>query len=160
MVTVGLADDHAIVRQGLRLLLESDPDFRVVGEAASGIEAIDMVKRLKPEVLVLDLMMPGLDGLAVTRKLSRLKSRTRVIMLSMYGDAAYVLDALKGGAAGYVVKESCGTELFQALREVAVGRRYLSHALVALLKSFRLDGLHVSPPRPSAGPSRRIAPAR
>lgn len=160
MVNVGLADDHAIVRQGLRLLIESNPDFRVVGEAASGIEAIDLVKRLKPEILVLDLMMPGLDGLAVTRKLSRLKSRTRVIMLSMYGDAAYVLDALKGGAAGYVVKESCGTDLFQALREVAAGRRYLSHALVALLKSFRLDALHASPPRLSAGPSRRVARAR
>jgi two-component system, NarL family, response regulator NreC len=129
MVTVVLADDHVVVRQGLRALLESDPSFVVVGEAADGLEAVELVKRRKPTVLITDLMMPGLDGLAITRKLSRLKSDTRVIILSMYGDQAYVLEALKSGAAGYVVKESCGAELFQAIREVVAGRRYLSPAV-------------------------------
>ena len=129
MVTVVLADDHVVVRQGLRALLESDPSFVVVGEAADGLEAVELVKRRKPTVLLTDLMMPGLDGLAITRKLARLKSDTRVIILSMYGDQAYVLTALKSGAAGYVVKESCGAELFQAMREVVAGRRYLSPAV-------------------------------
>ena len=141
MVTVVLADDHVVVRQGLRALLESDPSFVVVGEAADGHEAVELVKRRKPTVLITDLMMPGLDGLATTRKLSRLKSDTRVIILSMYGDQAYVLTALKNGAAGYVLKESCGAELFQAMREVVAGRRYLSPAVSeASIGSFSAMG--------------------
>jgi two-component system, NarL family, response regulator NreC len=129
MVSVVLADDHVVVRQGLRALLESDPRFVVVGEAADGFEAVELVKRRKPTVLITDLMMPGLDGLATTRKLACLNSDTRVIILSMYGDQAYVSTALQSGAAGYVVKESCGAELFQAMREVVAGRRYLSPAV-------------------------------
>jgi len=129
MVTVALADDHVVVRQGLRLLLESDPEFHVVGEAADGIEALELVKRRKPKVLIADLMMPGLDGLETTRRLSRLKLKTRVIILTMYGDEAYLLDALGSGAAGYVVKESAGADLFQAIRDVAAGRHYLSPLL-------------------------------
>lgn len=126
MVTIVLADDHAVVRQGLRSLLESDPRFDVVGEAADGREAIDLVKRWKPMVLVADLMMPGLNGLEITRKVVRLKSPPRVVLLSMYRNEAYVLEALRIGAAGYIAKESGGAELFQAIREVAAGRRYLS----------------------------------
>jgi two-component system response regulator NreC len=129
MVTIVLADDHAVLREGLRLLLETDPEFVVVGEAADGLEAIELVKRRKPKVLLVDLMMPGLDGLETTRRLSRLKSKTRVIILTMYGDEPYVLDALGSGAAGYVVKESCGVDLFQAIRDVVAGQRYLSPVL-------------------------------
>ena len=126
MVSVVLADDHVVVRQGLRALLESDPSIVIAGEASNGLEAVDMVTRRKPTVLITDLMMPGLDGLAIAQKLSRLKLNTQVIILSMYGDQAYVLTALTNGAAGYVLKESCGAELFQAIREVVAGRRYLS----------------------------------
>lgn len=126
MVSVVLADDHVVVRQGLRALLESDPNVVIAGEASNGLEAIDMVTRLKPTVLITDLMMPGLDGLAIAQKLARLKLHTHVIILSMYGDQAYVLTALTNGAAGYVLKESCGAELFQAIREVVAGRRYIS----------------------------------
>jgi len=141
MVTVVLADDHVVVRQGLRALLELDPIFVVVGEAADGHEAVELVKSRKPTVLITDLMMPGLDGLATTRKLSRLKSDTRVIILSMYGDQAYVLTALKSGAAGYILKESCGAELFQALREVVAGRRYISPGISeASIGSFSAMG--------------------
>lgn len=129
MVTVALVDDHAIVRQGLRALLESDPNLKVVGEAANGLEAIKLVKRRKPQVVICDLMMPGLNGLQTTQKILRLKLKTRVIMLSMYQNEAYVLEALKGGAAGYVVKESSGAELFQAIRVAVAGRRYVSPAL-------------------------------
>jgi len=126
MVSIVLADDHVVVRQGLRALLESDPNIVIAGEASNGLEAVDMVTRRKPTVLITDLMMPGLDGLAITQKLSRLKLNTQAIILSMYGDQAYVLTALKNGAAGYVLKESCGAELFQAIREVVAGRRYIS----------------------------------
>ncbi|HEV1993511.1 MAG TPA: response regulator transcription factor [Candidatus Acidoferrum sp.] len=129
MVTIVLADDHAVVREGLRLLLESDPEFAVVGEAADGLEAIELVKRRKPKVLIVDLMMPGLDGLETTRRVLRLKLKTRVVILTMYGDEAYLLDALGSGAAGFVVKESCGADLFQAIRDVVAGRRYLSPLL-------------------------------
>jgi len=129
MVTIVLADDHVVVRQGLCALLELNPDYVVVGEAADGLEAVELVVQRKPAVLITDLMMPGLDGLAITQNLVRLKSTTRVIVLSMYGDQAYVLTALQSGASGYVVKESCGAELFQALREVVAGRRYLSPAI-------------------------------
>jgi two-component system, NarL family, response regulator NreC len=150
MTTVALADDHVIVREGLRLLLESDPEFVVVGEAADGIEALELVKRRKPEVLILDLMMPGLDGLETTRRVSRLKSDTRVIILSMYGEEAYLLDALGSGAAGYLVKESCGADLFQAIRDVVAGRRYLSPLLSEAftrryLRKFRTTLLKLSP---------------
>lgn len=141
MVSIVLADDHVVVRQGLRALLESQPGFVVAGEAADGLAAVELVKRRKPAVLIADLMMPGLDGLATTRKVSSLKSATRVIILSMYGDQAYVLEALKCGAAGYVVKESCGAELFQALRVVVAGGRYLSPAVSeASLGSFSSMG--------------------
>jgi len=126
MVSVVLADDHVVVRQGLRALLESDPNFAIAGEASNGLEAVDMVTRRKPTVLITDLMMPGLDGLAIAQKLSRLKLDTQVIILSMYGDQAYVLTAINNGAVGYVLKESCGAELFQAIREVVAGRRYIS----------------------------------
>ena len=129
MVTVALVDDHAIVRQGLHALLESDPNLHIVGEAANGLEAIKLVKRRKPQVVICDLMMPGPNGLETTRKILRLKLKTRVIMLSMYQNEAYVLEALKGGAAGYVVKESSGAELFQAIRVAVAGRRYVSPAL-------------------------------
>jgi len=149
VVTVALADDHVVVRQGLRLLLESDPEFHVVGEAADGIEALELVKRRKPKVLIADLMMPGLDGLETTRRLSRLKSDTRVIILTMYGDEAYLLDALGSGAAGYVVKESAGADLFQAIRDVVAGRRYLSPLLSEVftrgyLQKFRTALLKLS----------------
>ena len=129
MVTVVLADDHAIVRQGLRTLLESNPLFEVVGEAADGREAVALVKRRNPAVLIADLIMPSVNGLQLTRNVSRLNLRTRVIVLSMYRDDAYVLEAFRNGAAGYVAKESSGAELFEAIKETLAGRRYLSPAI-------------------------------
>lgn len=160
MVTVGLADDHGIVRHGLRLLLQTDPVLSVVGEAANGLEAIAMVKRLKPQVLILDLMMPAPDGLEVTRRLARMKLSTRVIILTMYGDGAFLLDALKAGAAGYVVKESCGTELLHAIHEVAAGRRYLSPSLDAIVNTWSSNSEQAAAGvRKAAKPARRAARA-
>lgn len=129
MTDILLADDHTIVRQGLRALLESDPHFRLVGEAGDGIEAVRMAERLKPDILITDVMMPGLNGLEVTRQVSKSVPRTRIIILSMYTNDAYVLEALKNGASGYVLKDSHASDLIEAVREVAAGRRYLSAPL-------------------------------
>jgi len=129
MTTIFLADDHHVVRQGLRALLEAEPDFRIVGEAGGGREAVQLVERLRPEVLVLDLMMPGLSGLEVTRQVRRRSPQTRIIILSMYANIGYVLETLKNGAVAYVLKKSTADELVRAVRQVTTGRRYLSPPL-------------------------------
>lgn len=129
MTTILLADDHQIVREGLRLLLESEPDLKVVGEAGDGLEAVRLVERLHPDVLVADLMMPGLSGLDVVREVCRTTPRTRAIVLSMHDNEAYVLQALRNGAAGYVLKGGGAAHLAEAVRTVAGGGRYLSPAL-------------------------------
>src|SRR5208282_3408793 len=97
--TIVLADDHVVVRQGLRALLEAEPDFAIVGEAADGLEVPDLVERLKADVLVLDLMLPGLNGLEVRRQVQQRSPQTRIVVLSMYANEAYVLEALRNGAA-------------------------------------------------------------
>jgi len=124
-----LADDHHLVRQGLRALLAAEPDFNLVGEAANAREVVQLAERLHPDVLLLDLMMPGLHGLAALRQVVKCAPQTRVIILSMYSNEAYVFEALKDGAAGYVLKTSRGDELVLAVREVVAGRRYLSPPL-------------------------------
>lgn len=129
MTTIVLADDHPVVRQGLRALLETEPDFRVVGEAGDGLEATRLVERLQPNMLVLDLMLPGLSGLEVTRLVRQQSPQTHVVILSMHADESYVLEALKNGAIGYVLKDSSAADLVHAVREGAAGRRYLSPPL-------------------------------
>lgn len=124
-----LADDHPIVRHGLRTLLEAEPDFHIVGETDDGLETVRLVEHLQPDVLVLDLMMPSLSGLEVTRQVCRRVPKTRVIILSMHANEAYVLEALRHGAMGYVLKETSAAELVRAVREVVAGRRYLSAPL-------------------------------
>ena len=128
-MTIVLADDHPIVRQGLRTLLEAEPDFTIVGEAADGLETVELAGRLQPQVLILDLMLPGLSGLEVTRQVHQRSPQTRVVILSMHANEAYVLEALRNGAAAYVLKEAGAAELLQAVREVTAGRRYLSPPL-------------------------------
>jgi DNA-binding NarL/FixJ family response regulator len=125
MTTIVLADEHHVVRQGLRVLLETEPDFQVVGEAAEAQAAIQLVERLQPEVLILDLMMPDLKSLQVIRQVSQRSPQTRVVILSMVANQIHVLGALKNGAAGYVLKKSTAAELFRAVREVTNGQRYL-----------------------------------
>lgn len=129
MITIVLADDHHIVRQGLRALLEAESDFSVVGEAGDGLEALRLADQLNPNVLVLDLMMPGLNGLEVARQMSKHAPQTRIVVLSMYSNEAYVLEALGNGASAYVLKDSSSADLVHAVREVAAGRRYLSPPL-------------------------------
>ena len=128
-ITIVLADDHQVVRQGLRAILEGERNLRVVGEAGNGIEAARLVERLRPDVLVLDLMIPGLRGLEVTRQLAKRSPKTHVVILSMHADKSYVLEALKNGAAGYVLKDSSADELIEAVHEAVENRRYLSPPL-------------------------------
>lgn len=129
LTTIVLADDHHVVRQGLRALLEAEPGFSVVAEAADGLEAVNLVERLKPNVLVLDLMMPCLGGLEVAWEVRRRSPQTLVVVLSMHANEAYVLEALRNGAAGYVLKDSTAADLVHAVREAVAGRRYLSPPL-------------------------------
>ncbi|HEY3306245.1 MAG TPA: response regulator transcription factor [Candidatus Binatia bacterium] len=124
-----MADDHRVVRQGLRAVLEANPDFHVVGEAGDGLEALRVVERLRPDVLILDMMMPGLHGLEATRQVRKCSPKTHVVVLSMHADEAYVIEALKNGAAAYVLKDSSSEELIKAVREAAAHRHYLSPPL-------------------------------
>jgi DNA-binding NarL/FixJ family response regulator len=128
-VTIVLADDHQMMRQGLRMVLEAQEHFQVVAEAGNGLDTITLVERFHPCVLIVDVMMPGLNGLEVTRQVRQRVSRTRVIVLSMYSNEAYVLEALRHGAAGYVLKDAPADELVHAVHEVVAGRRYLSPPL-------------------------------
>lgn len=125
-ISVVVANDHRIVRRGLCALLAGEPGLKVVGEAADGLEAVVVVGRLQPDVLVLDPMMPGIDGGEVTRRVARRAPGTRVVMLSEFRDESHVLEALRAGAAAYVLKDADPRELSAAVREAAAGRRYLS----------------------------------
>jgi DNA-binding NarL/FixJ family response regulator len=125
-VKVLLADDHPIVLQGLRRLLESKPDFQVVGETGDGLAVVGLVEQFRPDVLIVDLMMPGLNGLEVTRQVCRRFDATRVIVLSMHKDDDYVIQALRNGAAGYVIKDTGPSELVLAINQVMGGQQFLS----------------------------------
>lgn len=124
-----LAEDHGVVRQGVRALLEKEPGFSVVGEASDGLQVADLVERTKPDVLVLDLVMPGLGGLDVAREVARRAPRTRIVILSMHASEAFVVQAFRNGAAAYVLKDGSAVELTLAIREVLAGRRHLSPPL-------------------------------
>ena len=127
--SIVLVDDHQLVRQGLRALLEAEPDFSIIGEAANGLEAAESVQRLGPDILIVDLKMPSLSGLEVTRQVSQRWPQTRVVILSMYSDEGYVLEALRNGASAYVLKQSSADDLVRAVRQAVVGRHYLSPPL-------------------------------
>jgi len=128
-LSVLLAEDHPVVREGLRAMLEAEGDFQVVGQTGNSSEVGGMVEELQPDVLVLDLIMPGIGGLNALRELARRRLSTRVVVLSMYANEAYVLEALQNGAGAYVLKQSEAAELVRGIREVAKGRRYLSPPL-------------------------------
>jgi two-component system, NarL family, response regulator NreC len=143
-LSIVLADDHPVVRRGLQALLEPEPDFAVVGEASDGLETVRLVERVQPDVLVLDLMMPGLSGLEALRIIRQRSPRTRVVVLSMHSDNAFVVEALKNGATGYVLKGSEEENLVRAVREAAAGRRFLSppvteRAIDAFIAQARTD---------------------
>ena len=125
-ISIVLADDHPVVRRGMQALLEAEPDLVVVGESGDGLETTHLVERLKPDVLILDLVMPGLSGLEVLRVVRQRSPGTRVVVLSMHSNNAFVAEALKNGATAYVLKGCEEENLVRAVKEAAVGRRYLS----------------------------------
>ena len=126
-----LADDHATVRHGLRLLIDSQPDMKVVSEASDGASAVQRALELKPDVVVMDISMPGMNGLLATRKLKELQSDLAIVMLTRHGDDAYLQELLRAGASAYVLKQSASTELLQAIRAAAAGGQYLDSTITA-----------------------------
>jgi DNA-binding NarL/FixJ family response regulator len=136
-VSLLLADDHRIVRQGVWALLAKVPDFHLVGEAADGLEALRLTERLRPEVLVLDLMLPGLNGLEVARQLGRRAPRTRVVVLSMHDNEAYMAEAVRAGVSAYVIKDAGSDELVRAIRAAAAGERFYRSTLPGPVVSCR-----------------------
>lgn len=120
-----LVDDHPIVRVGLRTLLETEPDMQVVGEAGTGVEAVDLVAKLCPDVVVMDISMPEMDGLEATRRVRAAYQRVHVLILTVHAQERYLFPVLKAGASGYVLKSTIDTELIEAIRTVARGEAFL-----------------------------------
>jgi DNA-binding NarL/FixJ family response regulator len=131
MTRIVLADDHKIVLDGLSSLLAGYPEFDVVGRASDGFEAVRLAETLRPDVMILDIGMPGLNGVETTRRILERWPRTRVIILSMHAEGRFILESLKAGAAGYLLKESAFEELIAAVRTVRSGQSYLSTAITA-----------------------------
>jgi two-component system, NarL family, response regulator NreC len=125
-ITVLLADDHTMVRKGLRTLLDAEVDIQVIGEAEDGREAVDKANELRPDVVVMDITMPGLNGLEATRQIRRQLPQIQVVMLTMHTSEEYVLQVLRAGATGYVVKRAAPSELISAVRAAHQGESFLS----------------------------------
>lgn len=125
-ISIVVADDHPVVRRGMRSLLECEVDFSVIGDAGDGLEAVALVERVHPDVLILDLMLPSLSGLEVLRILREREPNTRIVVLSMHSSNAFIAEALKNGATGYVLKGCSEENLVRAVRDAAVGKRFLS----------------------------------
>lgn len=145
MIRVLLADDHAIIRDGLRALLQSIADIEVVDAVGNGRTAVQRAIELKPDVVVMDIAMPDLNGIEAVRILRKKLPATRVVMLSMHSDSEHVHRALDAGAAGYLLKESAGAEVVSAVRAVRAGQRYLSRALESLERRSEVRARRVSP---------------
>ena len=144
MIRILLADDHALVRQGFRMILAAQPDMEIVGEAGNGREAVELAEKLQPDVVVMDVAMPELNGIEATRRLAASAPRTRVLALSMHKDSVYVREILRAGARGYLLKDSVDADLVAAVRAVAKGEGYLSPAVSdAVLTDYRR---HVTDP--------------
>ncbi|MBV9084253.1 MAG: response regulator transcription factor, partial [Acidobacteriaceae bacterium] len=132
-VRIVLADDHTIMRTGLKLLLERERDFMVVGEAGDGRAAVEIVEQVLPEVAVLDVAMPHLNGIEAAARITAARPKTGIIILSMHSDETYVLRALKVGARGYLLKDSAESDLITAVRSVSTGRTFFSPAISNML---------------------------
>ena len=131
MISVLLADDHAVVRDGLRALLEAQTDIEVVGDAANGREVLRLAQQLHPDVVVMDIAMPELNGVEATQQMHDAYPSTQVLILSMHSTTEHIFRALQAGARGYLLKDSAGAEVVDAVRVVHAGRRYLSQKIAA-----------------------------
>ena len=144
MIRILLADDHMLVRQGFKMILSAQPDMQMVGEAANGREAVELAEKLQPDLVVMDVTMPELNGIEATRRLVTIAPRARVLALSMHKDSVYVREILRAGARGYLLKDSADADLIAAVRAVAKGEGYLSPAVSeAVLTDYRR---HVTDP--------------
>jgi DNA-binding NarL/FixJ family response regulator len=132
-IRIVLVDDHALVRQGFRRILEDDPDITVVGEAGNGLEGIAVVRRVDPDVVVMDMAMPEMNGLHASIELLKQRPTSKILILSMYSDEQYVRNALDAGVKGYILKNAIETDLTRAVRAVAAGEQYLSPELSSVL---------------------------
>jgi len=132
-IRIVLADDHTVMRAGIRLVLERQPDLHVVGEASDGREAVNAVERVHPDVVVMDIAMPNLNGIEATRQIVANGAAVSIVVLSMHSDEEYVLRALKAGARGYLLKESAEADLIAAVRAVVSGKSFFSPAVSRLL---------------------------
>ncbi|MCC6342085.1 MAG: response regulator transcription factor [Bryobacterales bacterium] len=143
-IRILLADDHSVVRQGFRMLLAAQPDMDVVGEARNGREAVDLAQSLQPDIVVMDVSMPELNGIEATRRIADAAPRARVLALSMHRDSVYVREILRAGARGYLLKDAQEDDLLNAVRAVSKGEGYLSPSVSdAVLNDYRK---HVTDP--------------
>lgn len=133
VINVVLADDHVLVRNGIKAMLESDPEVSVIGEANNGVEALEIAKRLKPDILILDIRMPELNGLEAAAQLPQFSPETKALILSMHDSDDYVLQALQSGAYGYVLKDIDKHEFVRALKQIQSGSKYFSGAVSNVL---------------------------
>ncbi|MEO8129032.1 MAG: response regulator transcription factor [Bryobacteraceae bacterium] len=133
MISIILADDHAVMRRGLRLILEQREDFKVLGEASDGREVVALAESLKPDVAVLDITMPNLNGIEAARQIQAKQPSVAIVVLSMHADEGYVLRALKAGARGYLLKESPESDFIQAVRSVSEGKSFFSPVVSRML---------------------------
>jgi DNA-binding NarL/FixJ family response regulator len=150
-----LADDHVTVRHGLKLLIDSEPDMTVVAEASDGASAVQRALDLKPDVVVMDISMPGMNGLVATRALKEKQPQATIITLTRHGDDAYLQELLRAGVSGYVLKQSAPAELLQAIRAAAAGGQYLDSTLTARVTAGFLGREGKRPSRSSAALSDR-----
>ena len=150
-----LADDHVVVREGLKRLIDEQPDILVVGEASDGAATIQKVQELKPDVVVMDISMPGMNGLVATKKLKELHPDIVIVTLTRHADDAYLQELLRAGASGYVLKQSAPSELIQAIRAAAAGGQYLDSTLTARVTAGFIgrEGRRLT--QPGAAPSER-----
>jgi two-component system, NarL family, response regulator NreC len=140
MPSILIADDHAIVRTGLRTLIQSEPALELIGEATGGYEAIELVAETSPDILLLDLSMPDLDGIAVTKKLKPEYPELRILILTIHEDEALVREAIKAGASGYILKRAAERELVSAINVLMRGDMYVDHALLRPLVDDAAEG--------------------
>jgi DNA-binding NarL/FixJ family response regulator len=150
-----LADDHTIVREGVRALLEARPGFKVVGEVSTGLEAVEMISKEEPDVVLMDIAMPGLNGLDATRQVMQGKIKPKIVILSMHAISTYAIRALRNGAVGYLLKDADEEEIYHVIDVVMAGKRYITPAMseeipdVSLLDGEAGDGVT----QPAAGES-------
>jgi DNA-binding NarL/FixJ family response regulator len=130
-ISVLLVDDHSLVRKGFRRILDDDPEIRVIGEAADGTEAVKLAQELKPRVIVMDMSMPGLNGMQASIEILKVLPNTAILMLSMYSEENYVRNALEAGAKGYILKNAMDIDLAAAIKQVAAGQRVIAPGLLS-----------------------------